>query len=134
MTQLTGYQEKGWGYEIIWANNEKYSGKILNFSVAGAKTSLGFHKERDKTLFINAGQFTLRLIDTVTAEVKEVLLKEGDVFNIPALHPHQLIATQPNSMIFEVGTKDTVEDNYKVAPGDTQLKKVKENGKTDIPS
>jgi hypothetical protein len=36
-------------------------------------------------------------------------------------------------MIFEVSTADSVEDNYRIAPGDSQTKKV-ENGKENIPS
>ena len=84
MTHLNGYQEKGWGYEIIWANNDKYCGKILSFNTAGSKTSLHFHKERDKTWFINAGQFKVRFIDTQTTEIKEAVLKaENEFFSEP---------------------------------------------------
>jgi mannose-6-phosphate isomerase-like protein (cupin superfamily) len=132
MTHLNGYQEKGWGYEIIWANNDKYCGKILSFNTAGSKTSLHFHKERDKTWFINAGQFKVRFIDTQTTEIKEAVLKEGDVFQVPALQPHQLEALTNGAMIFEVSTTYTVEDNYRVAAGDSQVNKVEQNGKSDV--
>ena len=27
-TRLEGFVKKGWGYELIWATNEKYCGKI----------------------------------------------------------------------------------------------------------
>jgi len=103
------------------------------FTKAGAKFSMHFHKEKDETWFINAGQFMLKYIDCNTAETKEILLKEGDVWHNPPLQPHQLIAMQPNSMIFEVSTADSVEDNYRIAPGDSQTKKVK-NGTENIPS
>jgi mannose-6-phosphate isomerase-like protein (cupin superfamily) len=131
MTQQKGYQEKGWGYELIWATNDKYCGKIMCFTKAGAKFSMHFHREKDETWFVNAGQFMLKYIDTKTAEAKEILLKEGDVWHNPPLQPHQLIAMQPNSMIFEVSTADSVEDNYRIAPGDSQNKKV-DNGKTNV--
>ena len=35
--------------------------------------------------------------------------------------PHQLEALTPEAMIFEVSTPDSVEDNYRIIPGDSQL-------------
>lgn len=134
MTQLNGYIPKGWGYEIIWATNENYCGKILNFNKPGNKTSLHFHKEKNKSWFVNSGMFKLRYVDTTTSELREVVLKEGDTFNVPALQPHQLESLSNNAMIFEVSTKDTVEDNYRISPGDSQTVKVNQNGKNDISS
>jgi hypothetical protein len=34
--------------------------------------------------------------------------------------PHQLIALDDNSSITEVSTPDSVEDNYRIIPGDSQ--------------
>jgi len=121
MTQrLEGKVDKGWGYEIIWATNEKYAGKILVFEKPGAKFSMHFHKEKDETWFVNAGSFRLIYCDTKTATYHEKILNEGDVWRNPPMMPHQLIALQPNSMVFEVSTADSVEDNYRIAPGDSQ--------------
>jgi mannose-6-phosphate isomerase-like protein (cupin superfamily) len=120
MTRLDGTVKKGWGMEIIWATNDQYCGKIMLFDKKGAKFSMHFHKEKDETWFVNSGQFILRYIDTATATTHEVILKEGDVWRNPPLQPHQLEALQPNSMIFEVSTPDSVEDNYRIAPGDSQ--------------
>jgi mannose-6-phosphate isomerase-like protein (cupin superfamily) len=121
MTQrLEGKVDKGWGYEIIWATNEKYAGKILVFEKVGAKFSMHFHKEKDETWFINAGSFKLVYCDTQTATYHEKILKEGDVWRNPPMLPHQVFALEPNSMIFEVSTPDSVEDNYRIIPGDSQ--------------
>ena len=57
--QKTGKIDKGWGYEIVWANNDKYCGKLLIFENIGAKTSLVFHKEKRKSWFVNAGKFKI---------------------------------------------------------------------------
>ena len=102
MNRLEGFVKKGWGYELIWATNDKYCGKILCFEKPGAKFSMHFHREKEETWFVNAGKFTLKYVDTATAELKEVLLQEGDTWHNPPLQPHQLIALLPNSMIFEV--------------------------------
>ena len=119
-TRLQGVIPKGWGYELIWATNEKYCGKIMFFEKANAKFSMHFHKEKDETWFVNTGQFKVRWIDTSNATLFEKNLKEGDVWHNPPLQPHQLICLQEGSSITEVSTADSVEDNYRVAPGDSQ--------------
>ena len=120
MTQLTGKVDKGWGYEIIWASTDKYAGKLLVFTKVGGKFSMHFHKEKDETWFVNSGQFKLIWCDTTTAQYHEKILNEGDVWRNPPMMPHQLIAMKPESIIFEVSTADSVEDNYRIIPGDSQ--------------
>ena len=120
--QTLGKVDKGWGYEIVWANNDKYCGKLLIFEHAGAKTSLVFHKEKAKSWFVNAGKFKVIFIDVATGETKQAVLQEGQTADFGQLGPHQIEALEPNSMIFEVGTGDYVEDRFRLAPGDTQTK------------
>ncbi len=118
--QTLGQVKKGWGFEIVWANNEKYCGKLLVFEKAGAKTSLVFHKEKAKSWFVNAGKFKIRFIDVATGEPKEAILDEGKTVDFGPLGPHQVEALVDGSIIFEVGTADYVEDRFRLAPGDTQ--------------
>jgi len=118
--QTLGKIDKGWGYEIVWANNDKYSGKLLVFDRAGAKTSLVFHKDRAKSWFVNAGKFRVSYIDVSTGELKQSELSEGQTADFGQLGPHQVEALVANSIIFEVGTADYVEDRFRLAPGDTQ--------------
>ena len=120
--QTLGKVDKGWGYEIVWANNDKYCGKLLIFEHAGAKTSLVFHKEKAKSWFVNAGKFKVSFIDVTTGETKQAVLQEGQTADFGQLGPHQIEALEPNSIIFEVGTGDYVEDRFRLAPGDTQTK------------
>lgn len=122
-TRLEGKVNKGWGYELIWATNEKYCGKIMVFDRVGAKFSMHFHKEKDETWFVNNGRFLLKWIDTNTAEHKSQELSEGMTWHNPPLQPHQLICMEPGSSITEVSTPDSVEDNYRIAPGDSQKPK-----------
>ena len=51
------------------------------------------------------------------AGIKQIDAKTVD---FGALGPHQLEALTPNSIIFEVGTADYVEDRFRLAPGDSQ--------------
>jgi mannose-6-phosphate isomerase-like protein (cupin superfamily) len=118
--RLEGKVDKGWGYELIWATNEKYCGKIMVFEKLGSKFSMHFHKEKDETWFVNSGRFLLKWIDTNDATLHTQELREGDVWRNPPLQPHQLVAMEPNSSITEVSTPDSVEDNFRIGPGDSQ--------------
>ena len=122
-TRLEGKVDKGWGYELIWATNDKYCGKIMVFERIGAKFSMHFHKEKDETWFVNTGRFLLNYIDTKTAEYKSQELTSGMTWHNPPLQPHQLVCMEPGSSITEVSTHDSVEDNYRIAPGDSQKPK-----------
>ena len=122
-TRLEGKVDKGWGYEIIWATNDLYCGKIMVFEKVGSKFSMHFHKEKDETWFVNNGRFLLNYIDTTTAEYKSQELTEGMTWRNPPLMPHQLVCMEPGSSVTEVSTPDSVEDNYRIAPGDSQKHK-----------
>ena len=120
MTRLEGKVDKGWGYEVIWATNDKYCGKIMVFEKVGSKFSMHFHREKDETWFVNNGRFLLRWIDTTDASLREQELKTGDVWHNPPLQPHQLVCMEAGSSITEVSTPDSVEDNYRIVRGDSQ--------------
>lgn len=121
--RLEGKVDKGWGYELIWATNDKYCGKIMVFDRVGAKMSMHFHKEKEETWFVNHGRFIVRWIDTNTAQMHEEILDTGARWHNKPLVPHQLEAMIADSIIFEVSTPDSVEDNHRVFPGDSQKNK-----------
>jgi mannose-6-phosphate isomerase-like protein (cupin superfamily) len=118
MTRLNGTVPKGWGSEEIWATNDKYCGKLMNFNT-GAKFSMHFHAEKDETWYVLSGKFIVRWITTVNAQQHEKELNVGDTWHNPPLFPHQLICVEEGTVV-EVSTADSVEDNYRVFPGDSQ--------------
>lgn len=118
--RLEGYVEKGWGNELIWATNDKYCGKLMNFN-KGSKFSMHFHAEKDETWYVLSGEFLVRWIDTKTATLNEKNLRTGDTWHNPPLVPHQVICYEAGTLI-EVSTPDSVEDNYRVGKGDSQTK------------
>lgn len=120
MTRLNGEVPKGWGSESIFATNDKYCGKLLNFNT-GAKFSMHFHSVKDETWYVMSGRFVVEYIDTKDATIKEHHLQIGDVWHNPPLLPHRLICIEAGTII-EVSTPDSVEDNYRVMPGDSQKK------------
>jgi mannose-6-phosphate isomerase-like protein (cupin superfamily) len=118
MTRLNGSVEKGWGSELIFASNDKYCGKFLNFN-EGARFSMHFHSEKDETWFVLSGRFKVICINTKDASRYEKELMVGDIWHNPPLLPHQVICIEEGTLI-EVSTPDSVEDNYRVAKGDSQ--------------
>jgi hypothetical protein len=118
MTQLSGFVEKGWGHEFIFATNDKYCGKLLKFN-QGAKFSMHFHAEKDETWFVLDGKFEVKFINTKDASHGSAFLNSGDVWRNEPLFPHQVICLEEGTLI-EVSTPDSVEDNYRVGKGDSQ--------------
>ena len=119
-SQLSGFVKKGWGHELIWSTNDKYAGKLLVFDRKGSKFSMHFHKEKDETWYVSQGSFLLRWIDTKTAQINEQILKQGDTWrNLPHM-PHQLEALEDGATVIEVSTPDSIEDNFRIFPGDSQ--------------
>ena len=112
--------KKGWGKEEWIVNNDKYCGKILYFN-KNSKFSMHYHLIKDETWHILEGSFILKYIDLTNAEVIETHLNEGDIYRIRPNVPHQLIVSNPGK-ILEISTEHTDEDNYRVFPGDSQIK------------
>jgi mannose-6-phosphate isomerase-like protein (cupin superfamily) len=118
MTRLLGRVEKGWGSENIWATNDLYCGKLLHFN-AGSKFSMHFHANKDETWYVLTGRFLVEYIDTTTAVIHDRYLEVGDIWHNPPLLPHRLVCIEAGTVV-EVSTADSVEDNYRVLPGDSQ--------------
>jgi len=117
-TRLEGTVKKGWGHEFIFATNDKYCGKLMKFN-KGASFSMHFHAEKDESWYVLDGRFEVWWIETDTAAMKFQHLEKGDTWRNRPLLPHKLICLDEGTII-EVSTPDSVEDNYRVQPGDSQ--------------
>lgn len=113
-----GFVEKGWGHELIWATNDKYCGKLLTFN-EGARFSMHFHAEKDETWYVLSGTFIVKTINTRNAKQETHELKEGSTWRNQPLDIHQIFCITAGTII-EVSTPDSVEDNYRVLPGNSQ--------------
>jgi mannose-6-phosphate isomerase len=72
---------KPWGHEIVFAENERYAGKILHIE-PGHQLSLQYHERKDETLYVLTGEVYLQV--DVEGGLKEMRLGPGDVYRI---HP-----------------------------------------------
>jgi mannose-6-phosphate isomerase-like protein (cupin superfamily) len=113
--------EKGWGEEIIFANNSSFCGKILRYKGVNL-SSFHFHLEKHERFYIYSGFFKLTTIDPETAKSITHNLIPGMVIDIRPGVVHQIQSCQAGD-IFEVSTVDRYSDTYRIAPGDSQSKK-----------
>jgi mannose-6-phosphate isomerase-like protein (cupin superfamily) len=109
---------KGWGYEIIIENNEKYCGKILHFN-SGGKFSMHYHLLKQETWYVQSGKYKFLYINTTNADLKEINLNPGDIVTNYIGQPHQIICLEEGD-IFEVSTQHFDSDSYRVFKGDSQ--------------
>lgn len=111
--------EKGWGHEIIFANNEKYCGKILHFK-KNARFSMHFHIKKEETWYVQSGLFVFKWINPLNADILETKLVPGDCVTNKIGEPHQIICIDEGD-IFEVSTTHFDSDSYRVMKGDSQI-------------
>ncbi len=110
------FVNKGWGHEIIFANNNEYCGKILCFN-AGKKFSMHFHMQKKETWYVIKGRFIFSYIKTDVGETVSQFLYQGDTITINRGEPHQLEALE-DSEIFEVSTQHFDDDSFRIYKGD----------------
>lgn len=110
---------KGWGFEKIIVNNDKYCGKILHF-FKGGKCSFHYHEQKDETFYVHTGKLLVKYgySDDINL-ASEITLSAGDSFYVPPRLIHQMIALEDTDM-FEFSTQHFEEDSFRVAPGDSQ--------------
>lgn len=116
--KLLGIVDKAWGSENIFVSTDNYCGKFLNFN-ANSEFSMHFHKNKDECWYVLSGKFILKYIETNDATIKQKYLLVGDVWRNPPLLPHQIFCIESGTIV-EVSTPDSVEDNYRIFPGDSQ--------------
>lgn len=104
---------KPWGHELIFAENERYAGKILHLD-AGHCLSLQYHERKDETLYVLSGE--VRLEFGRNGELRQVLLKPGEAFRIEPGVRHRMSADTPSEIV-EVSSPELddvvrLEDRY----------------------
>jgi mannose-6-phosphate isomerase len=94
--------EKPWGYELIWALNETYCGKVL-FVEAGHSLSLQYHVQKVESWLVQSGRARVELGTTADAELTEAILEPGDTLHFPPGTVHRVTAIE-DTTILEVST------------------------------
>jgi mannose-6-phosphate isomerase-like protein (cupin superfamily) len=104
---------KPWGREEIFAETERYAGKILHLS-AGHSLSLQYHERKDETLFVLEGEVLLEVEED--GAMRNRVLSPGNAYRIRPGVKHRMRAETP-CVILEVSSPELddvvrLEDSY----------------------
>jgi mannose-6-phosphate isomerase-like protein (cupin superfamily) len=106
--------DKPWGHELIWANTDRYVGKILHIR-AGEALSLQYHRVKDETIMVLTGRMTLvYFADGESPRSRDLGPREP--FHITPGLRHRMIAIDDTDVL-EVSTTELddvvrLEDRY----------------------
>ena len=106
---------KPWGHEEIWANTEKYVGKML-FIKEGSKLSRQYHEVKDETIYVLEGVLLLEIGSG--DNIISTSMKQGDTQRISPGLIHRFCAECGTDVkLIEVSTPELddvvrIEDDY----------------------
>jgi mannose-6-phosphate isomerase-like protein (cupin superfamily) len=106
--------EKKWGYELWVHNDNEYCGKLLVFTKDRNRFSMHYHLIKKESWYVQEGRFQFNWIDVENGKLEGATLERGQSVLIERGLPHQLIALEDNSIIFEVSTEHFDEDSYRI--------------------
>jgi mannose-6-phosphate isomerase len=94
---------KPWGHETIWAQSDRYVGKILHIN-AGHELSVQYHNRKDETIYLLSGEMIYRVrgSDDVLDDVR---LRIGEAFRNTPGTIHQMVALT-DCDVLEVSTPE----------------------------
>jgi mannose-6-phosphate isomerase len=105
--------EKPWGYELWWAQTDRYVGKLIHVN-KGHALSLQYHNRKDETIYVHAGKILFEMQDGDALTKRELL--PGQAVHVTPPTVHRMTALE-DSDVFEVSTPETddvvrLEDRY----------------------
>ena len=95
---------KPWGHETIWAQSERYVGKILHIN-AGHELSVQYHNRKDETVYLLSGEIVYRVQREGDDILDDMKLKVGESFRITPGTIHQMVALT-DCDVLEVSTPE----------------------------
>jgi quercetin dioxygenase-like cupin family protein len=95
--------DKPWGHELIWAQTDRYVGKVLVIET-GRRLSLQRHEVKDEAILVTAGRLRLYLEDD-EGTVRTEELGPGDHRHVPTGRIHRYEAIE-RCEIVEVSTPE----------------------------
>ena len=95
--------EKPWGHETIYAETDRYAGKVL-FVAKGRRLSLQYHERKSETMYLLRGHVRMTVGPAADA-LHDVDLCPGDAIDLPAGTVHRVEAIE-DSEILETSTPE----------------------------
>ncbi|EYF02761.1 cupin domain-containing protein [Chondromyces apiculatus] len=94
--------DKPWGHELIWAQTDRYVGKVLHIR-AGQCLSRQYHRVKDETLLLQSGEMDLEIGPANAVERRR--MTAGDVFHVTPGTIHRMAAVTDVAVV-EVSTPE----------------------------
>ena len=88
--------DKPWGYELVWANTDRYAGKIIHIE-PGHLLSLQYHEKKDETIYVLRGEIIFRVTEDETLIERRMV--EGESYHITPGTVHQMEAVQASDLL-----------------------------------
>ncbi len=95
--------EKPWGYEIWFAQTDRYVGKLIHVH-AGAQLSLQYHEKKEETMYCLRGD--ARLVIEREGRLEEIPFPVGQSFHILPGTKHRLKAGEESCDVLEASTAE----------------------------
>jgi hypothetical protein len=106
--------DKPWGWELIWADNEFYTGKFLHV-YAGKRLSLQYHDSKTETQCLLSGRAVL-MVEAADGSMAELAMEIGKGYTLQPYQAHRLIALDDIDIVevstAEMGTTIRLEDDF----------------------
>ena len=96
--------EKPWGWELVWAETDRYAGKLL-FVRAGQALSLQYHERKDESWYVQDGRAALELGTVDGGALSEQEIRSGDTYHFVPGTVHRIRALE-DTLIIEVSTPE----------------------------
>ena len=106
--------EKPWGHELIWAEGQRYVGKILHIE-KGHQLSYQYHRQKDETIHVLDGILELQ-VASADGPRQTLQLQPGQSFHITPGLRHRMTAVE-TCEVLEASTPELedvvrLEDRY----------------------
>jgi mannose-6-phosphate isomerase len=96
--------EKPWGHEVIWAETDRYAGKLLHIET-GHALSLQYHERKAESIYVLSGRLHLHHASGPDEPVEVRVIEAGCAFDITPGMVHRFEAREPVTLV-EVSTPE----------------------------
>ena len=92
-----GRVDKPWGFELRWAVNDRYLGKLIHID-AGHQLSLQYHVQKDESILVLSGVLDL-LLENDSGVIERHRLGPGMSARIRPCRRHRFIAVEDTELL-----------------------------------
>ena len=107
--------DKPWGWELIWAETDRYVGKVL-FVRAGESLSLQFHRVKDEAWYVQSGRAKIELANAGDTVLNEEVVAAPASFHFQPGTVHRVTALDDTTIVGvstpELDDNVRLEDRY----------------------